>query len=92
MFKPENKLISMWAMGIPVLCSPSAAYSRVAQDINMPMMLCDESWLESLRLITSNSIIRKDMIEKGMDYYNRNCTREILQVKWLAAIESVLTE
>jgi len=54
--------------------------------------LCDENWLESLRLITSNSIIRKDMIEKGMDYYNRNCTREILQIKWLAVIESVLTE
>jgi hypothetical protein len=92
MFKPENKLISMWAMGIPVLCSPSAAYSRVAQDIKMPIMLCDETWLESLRLITSNSIIRKDMIEKGLDYYNRNCTREILQIKWLAAFESVLTE
>jgi len=92
MFKPENKLVSMWAMGIPVLCSPSAAYTRVAQDLNMPIMLCDENWLESLRLITSNSMIREEMIEKGMDYYNRNCTREILKNKWLVAIESVLIE
>ena len=92
MYKPENKLISMWAMGIPVLCSPSAAYSRVAQDIKTPTMLCDGNWLESLRVITSNSFIRKDMIEKGMDYYNQNCTREILQNRWLKAIDSVLTE
>ena len=92
MFKPENKLISMWAMGIPVLCSPSAAYSRVAREINTPTMLCDRNWLEILRLTTSNSLIRESMTEKGMDYYNQNCTREILQNRWLKAIDSVLTE
>ena len=92
MFKPENKLISMWAMGIPVLCSPSAAYSRVAQEINTPTMLCDRNWLESLRLTTSNPLICESMIERGMDYYNQNCTREILQNRWLEAIKSVLTE
>jgi hypothetical protein len=90
MFKPENKLISMWAMGIPVLCSPSAAYSRVAQEINSPAILCDGNWLESLRLLTSNPLLREDMIKRGMDYYNQNCTREILQNKWLEAIKSVL--
>jgi hypothetical protein len=92
MFKPENKLISMWAMGIPVLCSPSAAYSRVAQEINTPTMLCEGNWLESLRLTTSNADLRNNMIERGIDYYNRYCTLDILRNKWLEAIDSVLTE
>lgn len=92
MFKPENKLISMWAMGLPVLCSPSAAYSRVAQEINTPAILCDGNWFESLKLVTSNPLLREMLIEKGVEYYNRNCTREILQDNWLKAIESVLTE
>ena len=92
MFKPENKLISMWAMGIPVLCSPTSAYARVAHEINAPAILCEDNWLKSLELMVADSESREDIFSKGIHYYNKNCTREILQLKWLAALNSVLKE
>ena len=90
MFKPENKLISMWAMGLPVLCSPTPAYTRVATDINATQTLCDGNWEECLNFLTRNQNSRRDLISAGMKYYKNYCTREKLKIKWLAAINSVL--
>jgi hypothetical protein len=92
MFKPENKLISMWSMGLPVLCSPTKAYSRVVEEINASNSLCHDNWQESLSFLVKNPSIREDLIRAGMNYYESYCTREKLQVKWLAAIDSVLIE
>jgi len=92
MFKPENKLVSMWAMGLPVLCTPTNAYLRVTQDINATASLCHGSWEDSLYLMTTNLQLRDDLISKGKTYYKNNCTRKKLQIKWLAAINSVLVE
>jgi hypothetical protein len=92
MFKPENKLVSMWAMGLPVLCTPTNAYLRVAQDINATASLCHGSWEDSLNLMTTNLQLRNDLISKGETYFKNNCTREKLQIKWLSAINSVLVE
>ena len=90
MFKPENKLISMWAMGLPVLCSPTAAYTRVATQINATNSLCAGNWEERLSFLTKSPQVREDLASAGMNYYKSYCTNEVLKVKWLAAINSVL--
>jgi hypothetical protein len=92
MFKPENKLVSMWAMGLPVLCSPTHAYVRVTQDINATDSLCHGDWEDKLNFLIKDSKLREDLISKGKTYYKNNCTREKLQAKWLAAINSVLVK
>ena len=92
MFKPENKLVSMWTMGLPVLCSPTKAYSRVVQEINANYSLCHDDWERSLNFLIENPSIREDLIHAGMNYYKSYCTREKLQLKWLAAINSVLVK
>ena len=90
MFKPENKLISMWAMGIPVICSPTRAYSRVAKYIAAENMLCSENWNNQLKLLSQDSTAREELIYKGRNYYESYCTKEKLQKSWINALNSVL--
>jgi hypothetical protein len=92
MFKPENKLISMWAMGIPVICTPTPAYSRVAKCIDAKNMLCSENWNSQLKLLARDLNAREELIYKGKNYYNTFCTKQILQKSWINAISSVLEE
>lgn len=49
MSKPENKLILLWRMGIPVLTSPTPAYRRVMELVGLDMMCqsCSD-WLEKI--------------------------------------------
>lgn len=52
--KPENKLVLLWKLGMPVLAGPSPAYRRAMADAGLPM-LCetDADWHDRLgRLIT----------------------------------------
>jgi len=92
MFKPENKLISMWAMGIPVICTPTPAYSRVAKYIDAENMLCSENWSKQLKQIAQDLAAREELVYKGRNYYNTFCTKQMLQKSWINAINSVLEE
>lgn len=57
MAKSENKLLSFWKLGLPVLCSPSPAYARVSKTSGVNMLVSDGSWRRALttRLKASNS-------------------------------------
>jgi hypothetical protein len=90
MLKPENKLISMWAMGLPVICSPTFAYSRVANEIDAGEMLCQGNWTSKLNWISKDMSERRRLREEGSAYFQTFCTKEQLQAKWRKAINSVL--
>ena len=82
----------MWAMGIPVICSPTPAYSRVAKNIDAENMLCRKNWNNQLKLLAQDSTAREELIYKGRNYYDNYCTKEMLQKSWINALNSVLEE
>lgn len=48
--KPENKLVLLWKLGMPVLAGPTAAYQRAMGAANLPMVCKNEGeWLEKFR-------------------------------------------
>ena len=38
--KPENKLLLLWRMGMPVICSATPAYKRQMEDVVLPELAC----------------------------------------------------
>jgi hypothetical protein len=87
--KPENKLISMWHLGLPTLFSNTQAYKRVSDEIGLSGLCLDQTeWSEFL------SDLDEDLFTKTLivtqKYIEETHTREMLVKKWQLVFESVL--
>jgi hypothetical protein len=89
-FKPENRLLIMWRLGLPTITSATPAYARVS-NISGSDIVCgsDTEWREKLNLL-HNQDYAEDLVRRGQDYLKENHTKELLLQKWDTAIQSVL--
>jgi hypothetical protein len=89
-FKPENRLLIMWRLGLPTITSATPAYTRVS-NISGSDIICgsDTEWREKLNLL-HNQDYAEDLVRRGQDYLKENHTKELLLQKWDTAIQSVL--
>lgn len=91
MSKPENKLLSYWTLGLPVLCSPTPAYSRVIEStVSSSLLVLEENWLNSLSRFFSEretSSSNKFTIDS---YLRENHTNQILVDKWDRVLHPLL--
>ena len=88
--KSENKLMSMWSLGLPTLTSKTPAYLRIARSITGEDFTIDESeWYSSLKKFSSNSNRRIEWQKQGNDFISLKHTRELIFEKWTKAIGSV---
>jgi hypothetical protein len=89
-FKPENRLLIMWRLGLPAITSATPAYTRVS-NISGSDIVCesDSEWEEKLNLL-HNQDYAEDLVRRGQDYLKDNHTKELLLLKWDGAIQSVL--
>ena len=87
--KPENKLLSMWHLGLPTLFSNTQAYRRVANLVEIPEHCLDQKdWsnaFENFEVLDLNQSAHRT--EK---YIAETHTREILIKKWQLLFDSVL--
>lgn len=91
--KPENKLLSMWQLGLPCLFSPIHSYKRVAIASKQESAIVAPShWLSALRRIASSHADQAKMTEAGRDYVKLNHSHEILVAKWEEAISESLNK
>tara|TARA_B100001175_G_C19489088_1_gene631555 strand:+ start:608 stop:1663 length:1056 start_codon:yes stop_codon:yes gene_type:complete len=81
--KPENKLINMWKMGIPVIASRTSSYKRVMSDCNLDL-LCKTKieWVDKLRMLSDNSDLRKIVAKKAYNYAMQNYSQDAVIGKW----------
>lgn len=91
MAKPENKLLSFWTMGMPVLCSPTPAYKRVLCTIGQEIFLVEDSgWGTSLHAFyeahkrDSRDFLKLQKVKHS--YLTKFHTRKILANKWEAVL------
>jgi len=82
--KPENKLLLFWQIGIPVLTSPTPAYSKALKSAGLPC-LCDEvnDWIDKIEdYIKMNDAQRIEWVEKANVYLANTHTKEMILQNW----------
>jgi len=89
--KPENKLLSMWHLGLPTLFSNTFAYKRVADDIGVSEFCIDSSnWQNVFDNLEVDSL--DNTLDKTDEYINKTHTKDILVEKWQKVFETVLAK
>lgn len=87
--KPENKLLSMWHLGLPTLFSKTYAYQRVAKEIGISEFCVDSNHWQRIFDNLEMSDLNKSL--KKTELYIKNMhSKDILVDKWQKVFESVL--
>ena len=69
--KPENKLIHLWKMGMPVITSNTNSYKRVMDKCGLDLVCNSENdWIKNLRLLSDNYELRRNIGKKVYNYAN----------------------
>jgi hypothetical protein len=81
--KSENKLLSMWKLGLPVVFSKIPSYERVAS-ITGQERVCLESdeWAEALNFFSSQPEDLERIKQIGFDYVNIHNNHKSIIDKW----------
>lgn len=88
--KPENKLLLLWRMAMPVVTSASPAYVRAMQAAGLNYTASDEAdWQTILTNLIGNAIAREQAGLKGKAYVDREFSEESLLAKWDTVFESL---
>jgi hypothetical protein len=89
--KPENKLLGLWALGLPVLFSNTPAYKRVAKEAGlMDGCINREEWKQSLD--KHDFLTDQSYMKLANKYLESHHTKEVLIQKWEAAISTTLSK
>jgi hypothetical protein len=79
--KPENKLISMWRLGLPTIFSPIPSYVRVSDEANLSEYCVNQDdWLERLDWVANFN--DNEFWEKSLSEINTNYSEQVILSKW----------
>jgi hypothetical protein len=80
--KSENKLLSMWKLGLPTIFSNTPAYRRVAEFANNTSSCVNpDEWREKLEELNDKESM-SDVLAKAAEYVTDTHTHESLVQKW----------
>jgi hypothetical protein len=86
--KAENRLLIMWRLGLPVLTSPLASYSRVMKEAQIDGVCRDSSeWQSKIVNLNESKGLREEFIEKSRIYLEKKHNLEDILAKWDNALE-----
>jgi hypothetical protein len=89
--KPENKLLGLWTLGLPVLFSDTPAYKRVAIQAGLDSAcLTSHDWAFALE--NHESLLGEKSSQLASKYLSNFHGKEVLIEKWDKAIKEVLTK
>lgn len=89
--KAENRLLMMWRIGLPVLASPSLAYSRVMAATKLDGICSTPTeWREKIIQMIESPGLRKDSVERGQQYIRDTHSEALVLEAWDNLFESVL--
>jgi hypothetical protein len=89
--KPENKLLLMWRMGMPVVCSATPAYQRAMLAAGTPRLACtsDKDWLEALHTLIADEGARRNSASAGRAYAHEEWAEAAVLSRWDAVFASI---
>jgi len=89
--KPENKLLSMWRLGLPVLFSPIPSYIRISKTAKIENLLkSDLEWDSALRKISKQKHLRDEMRSSSLIYIAKEQTQNSKILLWDNLFEEIL--
>ncbi|MBP7461369.1 MAG: hypothetical protein KBA26_08775 [Candidatus Delongbacteria bacterium] len=90
--KPENKLILLWRMGVPVITSVTPAYQRVMNQFGLDMMCHDSSeWAQKIEdYLLMESDQRRVLGDRILDFSMRYYHRDKMFDQWDRIMNSVI--
>ena len=87
--KPENKLISMWRLGLPTLSSDIPSYVRVSQSAGVAELIVQNGqWARKIDQILMGEFNLNSIRNKQLNFVQEHYSREKLQLRWLNILES----
>lgn len=89
--KPENRLLMLWRMGLPVLTSSNPAFFRCMQASGNEQA-CEnlQEWEEKLEALIFSKTIRCDSARRGHFYAEEQMSDLALCEKWNQVLKSVM--
>jgi glycosyltransferase involved in cell wall biosynthesis len=82
--KSAQKLVSLWAMGMPVVTSATPAYQLAMTTAGLDEYACRSSaeWTAALARLLGDEAERRRAARAGRDYVERHASRELMLQRW----------
>jgi len=89
--KPENKLLLLWRMGMPVVTSATPAYQRAMRDAGMEKLACcsQDDWRTALESMIGDESLRRDAGMRGKKFTEVEYSKEATLARWDAVFASL---
>lgn len=89
--KPENKLLLLWRMGLPVIAARTPAYARAMAAVGTPWLACrcEREWRDALRELTHDEAARRHAGSVGRAFVEANFAKEQVMSAWDCLFESL---
>jgi glycosyltransferase involved in cell wall biosynthesis len=81
--KPENKLMLLWRLGMPVVTSATPAYRRCMEAAGLDLV-CEsvDDWVGAIDSLLTSAGARKHAAEAGAQYVRAHCDTDELIRRW----------
>jgi hypothetical protein len=87
--KPENKLLLLWKIGMPVVASATPAYERAMTAAGLDHVCrTDADWTSALERMMASQDIRRTAAVNGYEYATENFAVETIFSRWDSAFAS----
>jgi hypothetical protein len=82
--KPENKLLLLWRMGMPVIAAGTPAYQRAMAAVGTPQLACvsNEQWRTAFEYLFSSPEARRDAAGRGRARAQTCHGRDMVLSRW----------
>jgi len=81
--KSAQKLISLWAMGMPVVTSATPAYEDAMRTAGLNLACrTAEEWAEALTMLLSDDDARRAAAQAGRAYVEAHASRDLMLARW----------
>ncbi|MBT5400020.1 glycosyltransferase [bacterium] len=82
-FKPENKILFFWKMGVPVVASNIPSYARTMNNANLDFICKDEiSWEKKIESLILSCSMRHSAAIAGKEYAEKIFSTGQITKKW----------
>jgi hypothetical protein len=90
MYKPENKLVLMWRMGIPTVVSATPSYLGAMSKAGLNLACTtDAEWQEKIKELLESEALRRVAGEKGFRQVTIDYSDKVLCSKWNNVLSSL---
>ncbi|MEQ1591151.1 MAG: hypothetical protein ABL892_02065 [Thiobacillaceae bacterium] len=89
--KPENKLLLLWRIGMPVVVSATPAYQRAMRDVGLESLACRDQreWLTALERVIGDESMRREAGTRGRDFAETHFSKGLMLARWDAVFASL---